>query len=67
MKETEKERGRKRAGKGVGGWNDWLLGCGAERVSYRDTDTEAEKKELTFKKEAGLKRASQKWVAAGTG
>ncbi len=38
MKETEKERGRKGAGKGVGGWNDWLLGCGAERVSYRDTE-----------------------------
>lgn len=38
MKETEKERGRERAGKGVGGRNDWLIGCGAERVSYRDSE-----------------------------
>lgn len=29
---------RERAGKGVGGRNDWLIGCGAERVSYRDSE-----------------------------
>lgn len=50
----------------MGGWNDWLLGYGAERVSYRDSE-KRKKKELTFKKGAGLKRAIQKWVAVGTG
>lgn len=62
MKERGLEREPERGwGFGMTGFLDVVL---------REQATESQrsgKKELTFKKRAGLKRASQKWAAAGTG
>lgn len=38
-RDGERERTKEnRKGGGRGGRNDWLIGCGAERVSHRDSE-----------------------------